>query len=252
MNKTKLVLISLILLLVSCKKSLKENIEVKIIPHLNNPKMYEFVSLNLIDSISNHRYNKNLIDSLTTQINTCSYKILNVLYDKNHNEEVEKISSISSEIRSLEKQLIKSKKSAWNNTNKKLKVKNSEYEKLMNKYNYDKNLNYFDGISLSMLRDENIIIWDSLIKMEEKKLKYYLNKAQPELEYKYAIKNDSILKTFKFIDSLQNLNKKTKLKTKFYVYEFNYRDINTFNAITLNKKSIITFTDKSSVFKIKN
>ncbi|WP_298554588.1 hypothetical protein [uncultured Algibacter sp.] len=250
MKKTKIVLISFILLFVSCKKDLKENIEAKIIPNLNNPKSYEFVSLNLIDSISNHKYNRELIDSLTIQINTNSYRLLNILYDKKHNKELEKIDSLYVEIRSIKKQLINDNKSNFINTYKKIKLKEIEYDELKGKYDYNKELKYFEELDYSMVRDENIIIWDSLIKMDKKKLNYYLNEAQPELEQLYAIKNDSVLKTFKFVDSLQNLNNNTKSKTEFYVYELNYREKNNFNATILNKIKIVTFIDRNGIYKI--
>ena len=54
-------LISLILLFTSCENGLKEKAEKEIIAKMNNPKSYEFVELYLIDSISNHKYYKEIL-----------------------------------------------------------------------------------------------------------------------------------------------------------------------------------------------
>ncbi len=250
MQKIKIVLISLILLFVSCQKDLKGNIETQFIHKLNNPKSYEFVSLNLIDSISNHKFNKELIDSLTLQINTISYRLLNILYDKNQHKELEKMDSLYEVIRSMKKQQINGDKSNFSYTRSIIKIKENEYKKLRAIYDFQKEIEYFGGLDYSMVRDENIIFWDSLIKMDKNKLNYYLKEAQPSLERLYAIKNDSVLKTFKFADSLQNLISNTKSKIDFYVFELNYREKNNFNATILNKVKIITFFDKNRIYKI--
>ncbi len=244
----KLFLIGLVLLFASCQNGLKKKIEQKIIPQLNNPKSYEFVSLTLIDSVSNHEYNKNLIDSLTFQVNKNSYRILDMLYDKKHKVELEKIQSLSKKVRLLKEESISSNST---NTWKKTKLEEIKYDKLTKEYEYQKRTKYFGGLDYSMLEEKNEIIWDSLIKMSRTKLNVYLDKAEPSFETRFGIKNDSIVKTFKLVDSLQLSIKETKPKINFYTFELSYREKNNFNAIILNKLRIVTLPDKKSIYNFK-
>jgi hypothetical protein len=241
------ILISLTLLFACCKNSLKEKIEKIIISEMNNPKSYEFVSFNLVDSISNKVYFKEQIDSLTTKINTVSYNLLDILFDKKHIKESIQLDSLSKEISFIRRKLIINKKNFRNN-HKKIKLKEIEYKKKLGEYNYQKEVSYFEGIDYSIVRNEKTIIWDSLIKMERGKLSFYFNQAQPLLYQRYGIKNDSIINTFKFVDSIHNLVK--KIKTKFYVYEFSFRERNNFKATVLSKKKIETFVNRKEISKI--
>lgn len=244
-------LISLILLFTSCENGLKEKVEKEIIAKMNNPKSYEFTKLNLIDSISNHKYYKELVDSLTTKININSYRLLNILFDKKHTNENRKIDSLSEEISFMKRKLVKDKKSNFSNNYKKIKLKENEYKKLQGEYDYKKELKYFRGNDYSMALNEKTIIWDSLIKMDREKLNYYFNESQPFLYERYGIrKNDSIIKTFKFVDSIQKLLKKTKPITKFYIYEFSFREKNNFDAMVLSKRKIKTLENKKEIYKI--